>query len=194
MDSYEKTRAGQRGTPEEKPGVSRDGPPLRDPAFATARAAWEAEARGRLTHNALGELRPRAADQSRPSDTPWRLSRLRLSNRGLLWPQPSPQARAVRGGRPPRLRRRTRESSQRSTLLPSCPAPEPGARPKASRYSARVESSRLGLPAGQALQARPCVLHSSQPRCDDLTALPRKKFRVYCRGEGPRHPNHHLPS
>lgn len=50
-------------TPEEQPGVSRDTPPLRIAPLPPRRlhGAQKAEARGRLTHNALGELGPGAA-------------------------------------------------------------------------------------------------------------------------------------
>lgn len=133
--------------------------------------ALGAEARGRLTHNALGALHPRAAEQR--GRGPARCgTQGRGCNRGLLWPRPSPHARAGRGGRPPHHQspeRRLTAPPRCPSALPQSPAlgPKPPESPS-SRGKLAPRPSRLAGLAGLTLSA------AQQSACDGLPVLPRK--------------------
>lgn len=90
------------GQPEEQPGVSGGTTATPTPRSRLSlpppglHGAQGAEARGRLSHNALGVLRPREAEQRGLGRA--RGTQGRGCNRGLLWPRPSPHARVQAAG------------------------------------------------------------------------------------------------
>lgn len=163
--------------------------------------ALGAEARGRLTHNALGALRPRAAEQ-RGRGRARGGTQGRGCNRGLLWPRPSPHARAGRGGRPPRHdrrrdRRRNQSPERRLTAPPCCPSSLPQS-PALGPKPPETPSSRGKLAPPAFPPRRPC---RPGPVCRTAVSLavtasrccPESNSKSF-RGKGPRHLHHHLPS